>query len=167
MKNIKISDEIHKELKEWCEHKEIMIVDIIDKLINTGLMTEKYGLSFFQTIIEKEGYVSKDKHIELENELKKQFYEKGLKMGHELGIKDGIKQFQKQKNKTEELMTEKSLSQGYNPIIDTTMGEEKKEPVKIEEKIIVKEIPQYNPDDIYSEEKNTRFIRLEEKRKKL
>ena len=77
MKNIKVSDETHKEIIEWVEHKEIKITDIIDKLINTGLMTEKYGLSFFQTIIEKEGYISKDKYKDLEKQLKEKFYEKG------------------------------------------------------------------------------------------
>ena len=157
MKNIKVSDETHKDIVDWCVHKEIKIIDIIDKLINTGLMTEKYGLSFFQTIIEKEGYISKDKQKELENKLKQQFYEKGHKDGHDLGIKEGIKQFYKQKNKLQEITVEKIITK------EPEKKEEIIEPIKKE---IVKEIPQYNPDDIYGDEKNTRFTRLEFKRNK-
>lgn len=158
MKNIKVSDETHKEITEWVDHKEIKITDIIDKLINTGLMTEKYGLSFFQTIIEKEGYISKDKYKELEKELKEKFYEKGYKNGFDLGIKEGIKQFQKQKDKTEDIIKPKDKIIKEDNIIE-------KKDVKINNKQEIK-IPQYNPDDIYGDEKNTRFIRLEQKRKK-
>ncbi len=159
MKNIKVSDEIHKEIVDWCVHKEIKIIDIIDKLINTGLMTEKYGLSFFQTIIEKEGYTSKDKQKELETKLKQQFYEKGHTIGYDLGIKEGIKQFQKQKDKTEEIIKSKEN-------MEELIKRKEKVPEIKEKEVIIKEIPQYNPDDIYGEEKNTRFIRLEQKRKK-
>lgn len=157
MKNIKVSDEIHKEIVNWCDHKKIKITDIINKLINTGLMTEKYGLSFFQTIIEKEGYISKNKQKELENKLKQQFYEKGHKEGHELGVRDGIKELQKQKDKLQEVISEKIITK------EPEKKEEIIEPIKKE---TVKEIPQYIPDDIYGDEKNTRFTRLDFKRNK-
>lgn len=147
MKNIKVSDNTHKDIIEWCQHKEIKIVDIIDKLINIGLNTEKYGLSFFQTIIEKEGYISKNELQNVENKLKEKFFDKGHKKGYDLGIKEGLKQFQKQHNKLDEI---KSSNKTVQPI-------EKKIPK-------LKEIPQYDPDDIYGEEKNTRFVRLEQKR---
>lgn len=158
MKNIKVSDNTHKDIVEWCDHKEIKITDIIDKLINTGLMTEKYGLSFFQTIIEKEGFISRDKQKELETKLKEQFFEKGHTIGYNLGIKEGIKQLQKQKDKFQEITIEKTI------IKDTPIPKEIIEPIK---KKIIEEIPQYNPDDIYGDEKNTRFTRLDFKRKKL
>lgn len=147
MKNIKVSDNTHKDIVEWCQHKEIKIVDIIDKLINIGLNTEKYGLSFFQTIIEKEGYISKNELQNVENKLKEKFFDKGHKKGYDLGIKEGLKQFQKQHNKLDEIKSSNKTVQSI----------EKKIPK-------LKEIPQYDPDDIYGEEKNTRFVRLEQKR---
>jgi hypothetical protein len=158
MKNIKVSKETHEDLIEWVTHKEIKLTDIIDKIINTGLMTEKYGLSFFQSIIEKEGYLSKDKIEKLKDELKKEFFEKGLVQGFEQGKSEGFKESQELQKKSKKIKDIKK-----KPDIKKTKPIVKKE-VKKESKIV--EIPQYDPDDIYGEKKNTRFIRLEEKRKK-
>jgi len=186
MKNIKVSDETHKELIEWVTHKEIKIIDIIDSLINTGLMTEKYGLSFFQTIIKKEGFVSKNELSNLESDLKKEFfdngYDKGLKIGEENGYKKGYKESQELKDK---FVRPKSKNNKEENIIIKEIVKEKiieKEPsfenlllyfgnkdlTHEEQRQVSDFIRMFRMkyEDIYGEEKNTRFVRLEQKRKK-
>ncbi|PCI28622.1 hypothetical protein COB55_03655 [Candidatus Wolfebacteria bacterium] len=163
-KNIKVSDTIHEDLKEWCEHKEIKIVDIIDKIINTGLMTEKYGLSFFQSIIEKEGYVSTEKQSKREEELKKEFFEKGLVQGYEKGKVEGFKESQNIQKKSKDLKDQKDKKEQEEWNEKPEKSKDTKE--KLIEGVPHIEIPQYDPEDIYGESKNTRFIRLEQKRNK-